>query len=613
VTLIFANAVIVPILGWLYLKELNLGSLLSTRAKLVGVCLLLFTVGLITMESLFCQALLSWHPLPYHVPFDITFFQVFGVWLLYTAYAAQVGTANTSSNTLSSQRSAFVLVACGVALLTMNVKVFSRVLMHPWPHIPLDLVPGTIFAFAAALTASIIDMQALFRMFFDLRIVAQSPGEHLLSRCLGHFLGSRTIAAYVVTLNWMAALGVLYSALWLSLANPITNYSKVEPPSPEVAYKIVSGDLQLNSLARQGSEQFFESYYGTGCAFYLAISFVMHSAESAGIRKEWLWKKGIAYLACVLVLGIFGGYFLEGTRLQAGTIFMLHGLLPWLLYKLQSPPNRMSETSNEVSLPKMMGILCGVSMVCAIVLCLLKSLPGTTDSDKDMSQHSDPAQGIHLQFCEEPYHFTSWASQGFSMVFHLPYIPVLGSLIGFMRGCRPTDNFAKLLVLQTVFQCWTSFGHYLPDPRVWKITECSIMLTCVWLTQYAKATSDFPAWLDVKKVILGWMVWSLMMFYFFGLVTLIFANAVIVPIFGWMYQKELNLGSLLSTRAKLVGVCLLVFTVGLITMESLFCQALLSWFPLPYHAPFDITFFQVFGVWLLYTAHTAQTNKLKDV
>ena len=74
----------------------------------------------------------------------------------------------------------------------------------------------------------------------------------------------------------------------------------------------------------------------------------------------------------------------------------------------------------------------------------------------------------------------------------------------------------------------------------------------------------------------------------FGLVTLIFANALL-PLAAYKF----GLGALVppATRARLAG--LMVLAVATIVVEGTFCAALVRVKPLPYHAAFDLLFFQV--------------------
>jgi len=242
----------------------------------------------------------------------------------------------------------------------------------------------------------------------------------------------------------------------------------------------------------------------------------------------------------------------------------------------------------------------------ALMVTVLKSLPGAVDSDAQLVQHSDPARGIHLQFCEEPYRYFSWASQGVALIFHMPYVP---SLVCRFSWNKMSPEIKKLLTFQIPLQLWTGFGHYLADSRTCKITEISIMIADLYFIQLIAACSRFPKDFSFWKVALIYTGFTFFIYNCFGLLTFILSNGIALPIIAFSAPDVMagfRLGALVSPSGKFIGSILMLLTTFIIITEGTFCQMLIAIYPLPYHSAFDLIFFQVNTTFFLSLAINAQ-------
>jgi len=233
---------------------------------------------------------------------------------------------------------------------------------------------------------------------------------------------------------------------------------------------------------------------------------------------------------------------------------------------------------------------------------LLKSMPNAVDSDATKGQHVDPTKGIHLQFCEEPYYWSSFFSQGVSFWFHLPYVPLL---VLATQGRTLNGKLKFYLLIQIAVQSWTGFGHYLADPRTWNITEISIFLTCFWNLQLVNVTTELPSGFNVTEMVMVYIPFSGMVYSMFGLLTLILVFALVFA-FLTVAIRDLNMGGLLSVKKRCLGMLGFMTVVSIIIIEGTFCESLVNWYPFPYHALFDAFMFQVHMNFLWYCACEAQ-------
>eukprot|EP00928_Gymnodinium_smaydae_P011578 TRINITY_DN14256_c0_g1_i1.p1 TRINITY_DN14256_c0_g1~~TRINITY_DN14256_c0_g1_i1.p1 ORF type:complete len:585 (+),score=73.79 TRINITY_DN14256_c0_g1_i1:154-1755(+) len=507
-----------------------------------------------------------------------------------------------------------------MTLFVMNLCITASLVsvVQDLKQIPADIWANGIFLIAAIICCVLFDARAFFGMFFDTRLLKDEPQSHPLPHVFGIWSASgyvmdasRTLSLSVVVLNWVAGISVLSSSLKLSIANPVHNYDTLVLPNPKIAHDLFSGELQLNPLLRSGNSHHWESYYAHVCVLYLMTYFLLNSAHRVGFRLGVAdqAKRGATYLVFILLCGGFGGYLAETTRFFSCLVLVWHGLFPVVLATAQTHFARKStvdtaalyeeavrfqpkSASIRKHVPLALALVSIAVTLSALVVLAIKSLPGAVDSDRELAQHSDPLKGIHLQFCEEPYYYSSWAAQGVAFMFHMPYVPVFAILF----GRRLTYDGRLLLVFQLFLQLWTGYGHYLPDPRVHKITEVSIMFAGLYFMQIVKITSDLPQGFSTLKaacvyVPFGWFVYSV-----FGLLTFILASTFTIPLVGMLNPEmlsHLHIASKVSPKHCVIGGLLVILTFSIIIAEGTFCQTLLAWKQLPYHAFFDCAFFQV--------------------
>eukprot|EP00419_Tripos_fusus_P047518 CAMPEP_0172814470 /NCGR_PEP_ID=MMETSP1075-20121228/11250_1 /TAXON_ID=2916 /ORGANISM="Ceratium fusus, Strain PA161109" /LENGTH=512 /DNA_ID=CAMNT_0013654267 /DNA_START=89 /DNA_END=1627 /DNA_ORIENTATION=+ len=475
-------------------------------------------------------------------------------------------------------------------------------------NVPADVWTGILYTVGAVLAALLIDARSLWCMFFDIK---SKDRQHPFALVLGiRDCASASFPLYVVILNWTAAYGLVSSALKLSMFNPVKNY-EFTAPTPEIAHDLFSGELQLNSLLRKGSESYWESYYGHACCFYLVTYFLSLSAHRLGFafNPQLYVQKGAIYLVTCLVLGAFGGYWASATRFFTAMVLLMHGLLPVLFAfarRTLVASNMEHLGSNELSpMRNALASMCISTMVAAVMVAALKS---ALDSDVNMFQHADPAKGIYLQFCEEPYYYVSWAAQGVALLLHMPYLPIFLCLFYW----RQMDADMKtLLAFQIPLQLWTGIGHYLPDPRVAKVTEISILLADLYFIQFIKMCSTFPKGFTVWNAGMVYVPFAWFVYSTFGLLTYILSGAITFPMIAVTNKcvwTSWQVGSLTSTKEKVIGTFLLLLAPIIIVVEATFCQSLLGKIPFPYHSLFDLNFFQVATTYWLSVASNAQAK-----
>jgi len=164
----------------------------------------------------------------------------------------------------------------------------------------------------------------------------------------------------------------------------------------------------------------------------------------------------------------------------------------------------------------------------------------------------------------------------------------------------------------------TGFGHYVPDPRLFYVTELSIMISVTWLLQAIKCTTP-PQSSDRSSskthyaaVVASFIAFALAIVYLFGLLTFIVLAKCGLPVIAAIFSSELGLGKLASFKERILAVSLLVATSFLIIVEGSFCATLLGHAELPYHAFFDFLFFQVTSTFILSVSCRCDAQKKID-
>jgi len=160
----------------------------------------------------------------------------------------------------------------------------------------------------------------LVRMFFDVRVLEKDVTPNALSTIFSLEGWARVITVKTLAVNWMAASGLVWSALKLTLTLPISQYSVLKPPTSEIGYDLLNGELQLIPFLR--CRFCWESIYGRACALYLMTQFTISVFHSSRFRTPMVqWFKGTWCVASMLILTAFSGFFAPGMR--TGTLGML--------------------------------------------------------------------------------------------------------------------------------------------------------------------------------------------------------------------------------------------------------------------------------------------------
>ncbi|KAK7240424.1 hypothetical protein SO694_00112034 [Aureococcus anophagefferens] len=351
--------------------------------------------------------------------------------------------------------------------------------------------------------------------------------------------------------------------------------------------RLVSGAVPVVPFARDGAQGHAAAWVGVACAAFLTHRFATAVATRSMVDGA-LRPSAVAFLACGLA-GLAVSSLLARAappRASSSSATSSRRSRPSGRARRRPRPSRRSRASRSPvrrsSRPR--------SLRAALL-----GLPGARDSDA-APNHGGGA--VHLQFCEEPYAYSSLAAQACSLACHLPYVPALAAASPRFRALLCGRDVPEILGaarpcvgLLVALAAWTAFGHYVPDPRAYCVAEVSIALALSWFAFTFRATTPAlrraptPAFAAGAAALLALGAFA---FACFGLVTLIFANALL-PLAAYKF----GLGALvpLATRARLAG--LMVLAVATIVAEATFCDALVRVKPLPYHAAFDLLFFQV--------------------
>ncbi|KAH8064202.1 hypothetical protein JL721_8345 [Aureococcus anophagefferens] len=181
-----------------------------------------------------------------------------------------------------------------------------------------------------------------------------------------------------------------------------------------------------------------------------------------------------------------------------------------------------------------------------------------------------------------------------SLACHLPYAPALAAASPRFRALLCGRDVPEIpgaarpcVGLLVALAAWTAFGHYVPDPRAYAVAEVSIALALAWFafTSGDDARAPARAGAGLRRGRRGARA---------GLRVRVpgssrSSSRTLLPLAAYKF----GLGALVppATRARLAG--LMVLAVATIVVEATFCDALVRVKPLPYHAAFDLLFFQV--------------------
>mmetsp|Transcript_31461 Transcript_31461/g.57149 ORF Transcript_31461/g.57149 Transcript_31461/m.57149 type:complete len:238 (+) Transcript_31461:54-767(+) len=208
-----------------------------------------------------------------------------------------------------------------LAVLAGNVFICLGLLQVLQPlklaDLPADVWAELVYMLGALAAALIIDAKVLVQMFFHSRIW---------------------------TLNWMAGGGVFCSVLKLSMVNRVQNYDTILTPSLYMAYDLVSGRLQLNSLVRDGSSQHWEAMFGNACCMYLAAYFTTAALGNQYTDSRRLPKKSALCIGLGVILGAFSGFFAPQNVMKVGWLPLCLVILVACTYSsrvLSSPPSKL--------------------------------------------------------------------------------------------------------------------------------------------------------------------------------------------------------------------------------------------------------------------------------
>ncbi|KAH8052906.1 hypothetical protein JL720_14842 [Aureococcus anophagefferens] len=326
---------------------------------------------------------------------------------------------------------------------------------------------------------------------------------------------------------------------------------------------LVSGAVPVVPFARDGAQGHAAAWVGVACAAFLTHRFATAVATRSMVDGA-LRPSAVAFLACGLAGLAVSSLLARARRFATGVLVLGHILATLAAIRPRAPSPAA-----------------------------VAALQGLADAAPN---HGGGA--VHLQFCEEPYAYSSLAAQACSLACHLPYVPALAAASPRFRALLCGRDVPEIpgaarpcVGLLVALAAWTAFGHYVPDPRAYAVAEVSIALALAWFAFTFRATTPSlrrapgPAFAAGAAALLALGAFA---FACFGLVTLIFANALLP-----LAAHKFGLGALVppATRARLAG--LMVLAVATIVVEGTFCAALVRVKPLPYHAAFDLLFFQV--------------------
>lgn len=218
-------------------------------------------------------------------------------------------------------------------------------------------------------------------------------------------------------------------------------------------------------------------------------------------------------------------------------------------------------------------------------------------------------ENINLEFCEPLYVFNKNLPQFFSAITHFPYIPFFFLLMYYIfPEFIPGFNFniIKLCLIQSSVQLITMGGHLVDNPYLFFIPQLSAILTIYWIYYFSNITTTIEFQIS-KKILIISFINMLLLIFFFGLISSIFLNFLMLIIF----IRKNNLFNKLSKKAKYFMFLMYFISFIILGIELYFCNNLLKIGPLiPWHIFFDLLFWQINGTIIIMMAILSNENKL---
>jgi hypothetical protein len=229
------------------------------------------------------------------------------------------------------------IFAAAAVLAGTNLHIFGG-LVDKLCCLPADVYAGCLFILAGICLMVILDPHVLVALFCPVILPSEKKEKkelHPLSTIWNRDIQAFPIRGFTA-LNWMAAFGIICSAMQISVNKRIINYNEVVCPTTQIMLDLMTGNLELNALLRTGAEDFWESKYGLACGLYVYAVFSVVVIRRALAARRFAVAKIVSFVAFGLVEAACGQFFTS--RNITGTACLMVANVFWLLYCINGNP-----------------------------------------------------------------------------------------------------------------------------------------------------------------------------------------------------------------------------------------------------------------------------------
>jgi hypothetical protein len=316
--------------------------------------------------------------------------------------------------------------AAAAALAATNLYISVGLVDHLC-CLPADVYAGFLFVIAGLCVMMVLDPQTLVAIYLPMVFSSEKKESHPLSAIWNREMQAFCTRGFA-SLNFMAGVGILISAMRISVSKRIINYDEVVAPTPQIFFDLMTGKLEINALLRTGAEDLWESKYGLACGLYtygvfsvLVIRRALAARRFVGITKITFFVfLGLAEAAC-------GQFFTE--RNMGLTALLLVGNVFWLFYCFKGNSSLLDQKDRMLQV---------FSMTVPTLIAVAAILCDTSAAAWFLDYGGVIAKAFALVvFCkmirydigQQPV--KGWRRLACEIFSYLVYLPVAGGLIGY--------------------------------------------------------------------------------------------------------------------------------------------------------------------------------------
>jgi hypothetical protein len=248
-----------------------------------------------------------------------------------------------SYDVVVGHRLANVYTIAAVATLASALNLYISVqLFEHLCCLPADVYAGVLFVLSGMLIVTIVDPACLAAMFFP------TSGSHPFALFCDDNYGLRVhFIRAMCALNWSAGYGVVCAGARISVVQRLTNYTAVIFPTQDLLHDLATGEIEINSLLRSGTEKSWENKYGLICAFYfygvLSALVITRAIKS----RRFAWLKISFFVATGLCMALFGQFFTKQNLPASVAMLFFDALWVWHLIGSQLSKDSADSDSEE--------------------------------------------------------------------------------------------------------------------------------------------------------------------------------------------------------------------------------------------------------------------------